>query len=112
MLHSLADNIEGADVRWFDVNDLNVHPCIGCMKCRATGRCVLPEDDGHRMAEEMKLCDALILGTPVYWGNMSGQMKLMFDRIVPAMMEMSHKIMDVANRHPSLLERAEGLREG
>jgi multimeric flavodoxin WrbA len=38
------------------------------------------------MAEEMRQCDALVLGTPVYWGNMSGQMKLMFDRIVPSMM--------------------------
>ncbi|MFA6835995.1 MAG: flavodoxin family protein [Fibrobacteraceae bacterium] len=87
MLHSVADNIKDADVHWLDVNDLQVHPCIGCMKCRATGVCVLPEDDGHRIAEEIAQCDALIMGTPVYWGNMSGQMKLVFDRIVPAMME-------------------------
>jgi multimeric flavodoxin WrbA len=87
MLHSVADNIGGADIHWFDVNDLNIHPCTGCMRCRTTGKCILPEDDGHKMAEEVRLCDAIILGTPVYWGNMSGQMKLMFDRIVPAMME-------------------------
>ncbi len=86
MLHSVVDSIDSADIHWIDVNDLNIHPCTGCMKCRTSGTCILPEDDGHRMAEEIKQCDALVLGTPVYWGNMSGQMKVMFDRIVPSMM--------------------------
>lgn len=86
MLHAVADSAASADVHWIDVNDLKLRPCTGCMKCRASGTCVLPEDDGHRMAEEIRQCDALVLGTPVYWGNMSGQMKLMFDRIVPSMM--------------------------
>lgn len=86
LLHSVADHIEGADVHWFDVNDLNVRPCTGCMRCRSTERCILPEDDAHKIAEEIKLSDLLVMGTPVYWGNISGQMKLVFDRIVPTMM--------------------------
>lgn len=87
MLHSIADHIEGADVHWYDVNDLNVRPCTGCMRCRSTRICILPEDDAHKIAEEMNLCDILLLGTPVYWGNMSGQMKVVFDRIVPTLMD-------------------------
>jgi multimeric flavodoxin WrbA len=87
MLHSVSDNIESAEIHWFDVNDLKVHPCTGCMCCRKTGKCVLPQDDGHIIANEVDNCDAMILGTPVYWGNMSGQMKLVFDRIVPSMMD-------------------------
>lgn len=86
MLHSVVDTMKDVEVHWIDVNDLNIRPCMGCMKCRESGTCVLPADDAHRMAEEIKACDALLLGTPVYWGNMSGQMKLMFDRIVPSMM--------------------------
>jgi len=91
MLHSVVDPIESSDVHWYDVNDLKVHPCTGCMRCRTTGTCILPEDDAHKIAEEMKLCDALVIGTPVYWGNISGQMKLVFDRIVPAMMSESKR---------------------
>jgi multimeric flavodoxin WrbA len=86
MLHAVVDDIDEAEVHWYDVNDLKIHPCLGCMKCRSTDVCVLPEDDAQKMAEEFKWCEALVLGTPVYWGNMSGQMKLMFDRIVPVMM--------------------------
>jgi multimeric flavodoxin WrbA len=96
LLHSVVDDLESADVHWVDVNDLNVHPCTGCMKCRASEVCVLPADDGQRMADEVKACDALVIGTPVYWGNMSGQMKLMFDRIVPAMMGESKRGIPIA----------------
>ncbi|NLI36556.1 MAG: flavodoxin family protein [Bacteroidales bacterium] len=86
MLHHVVKDIEGASVRWIDVNDLNIRPCTGCMKCRETEVCILPHDDAHLIAEEIKQCDVLVMGTPVYWGNMNGQMKLLFDRIVPSMM--------------------------
>lgn len=86
MLSVLSEHISDAKIIRIDVNDLKIRPCTGCMQCRTTGICVLPEDDAHMIAREIKNCDALIAGTPVYWGNMSGQMKIMFDRIVPAMM--------------------------
>lgn len=47
MLHYVVKNIKGASVRWFDVNDLNIRPCTGCMKCRETDVCILPHDDAH-----------------------------------------------------------------
>ncbi len=68
------------------VNELNIKPCIGCMKCRVSGKCVLPEDDGHVIGEKLNSCDAIIVATPVYWGNITGQLKLLFDRNVYNMM--------------------------
>ena len=68
------------------VSDLRVKPCVGCMKCRSTGRCALPEDDGHRIAAVLSRADALVVGSPCYWGNMSGSLKVLFDRMVYAMM--------------------------
>ena len=44
------------------------------------------EDDGHRIADSIKKCDGMIVGTPVYWGNMNGQLKCLFDRMVGIMM--------------------------
>nr|MBP7471424.1 flavodoxin family protein [Prevotella sp.] len=87
MLHSVADNINNAEIHWYDVNDLHIHPCMGCMRCRSTRECVLPKDDATMISEEINECDALLIGSPVYWGNISGQMKLLFDRIVAVMME-------------------------
>lgn len=35
--------------------------------------------------------DALVIGSPCYWGNMSGQLKILFDRLVYGLMGESPK---------------------
>jgi FMN-dependent NADH-azoreductase len=67
-------------------NDLNIKPCIGCMVCRTKGSCVLGEDDSQRALAMIQKADAVIIGAPCYWGNIPGQLKLLFDRIVYGMM--------------------------
>jgi multimeric flavodoxin WrbA len=71
------------DVEVFRIDDLTIKPCIGCMKCRPDKTCVLPRDEGHILAEKIGRSDLLIIGTPVYWGNMPGTLKTFFDRNVP-----------------------------
>ncbi len=65
------------------IQDLEIRPCIGCLKCRPDKPCVLPRDDAQMLAEKIKEADLLIIGSPVYWGNMPGTLKLFFDRNVP-----------------------------
>jgi multimeric flavodoxin WrbA len=65
------------------IQDLEIRPCIGCLKCRPDKPCVLPKDDANLLAEKIKEADLLIIGSPVYWGNMPGPLKLFFDRNVP-----------------------------
>ena len=65
------------------IHDLEIRPCMGCLKCRPDKPCVLPKDDANMLAEKIKEADLLILGSPVYWGNMPGTLKLFFDRSVP-----------------------------
>ena len=67
-------------------NDLNIKPCIGCMACRTKGQCAIAEDDSQRVLQMIQQADAIIMGAPCYWGNIPGQMKLLFDRIVYGMM--------------------------
>ena len=74
------------DIEWVNTYDLNIRPCIGCMKCRQTGLCCLPTDDGHIIGEKIKNADNLVIGTPTYWGNMSAQLKMVFERNVPVFM--------------------------
>jgi len=69
-----------------NVCDLKLRPCTGCMACRTDGVCRLSRDDAHEAAEKIAEADLLVVGTPTYWGNMSGQLKLLFDRTVPVFM--------------------------
>jgi NAD(P)H-dependent FMN reductase len=73
----------GHEIEWIDVCDLSMRPCAGCMKCRSTGVCCLPEDDAHRVGVKIREAGGLIVGTPTYWSGMSAPLKLLFDRNVP-----------------------------
>jgi NAD(P)H-dependent FMN reductase len=75
----------GAEVEWVDVQNLSIKPCIGCLKCRPDKKCILPRDDAQRIGELIEKCSALVVGTPTYWGNMTGTLKILFDRIVPVL---------------------------
>ena len=61
---------------------MEMKPCQGCLKCRPDGKCVLPEDDVHRLGDKIKYSDYIIIGSPCYWGNMPGTLKIFFDRNV------------------------------
>lgn len=65
------------------ISNLTIKPCIGCLKCRPYKTCILPKDGAHVLAEKVNVSNLLILGTPVYWGNMPGTLKIFFDRSVP-----------------------------
>lgn len=88
MLALMADRLEerGCEVLMFQVHDLSFASCCGCMRCRSERRCLLPEDDAHRVAEAVREANALVLGSPCYWGSMSGEMKRLFDRMVYVLM--------------------------
>ena len=77
---------DGETVIWEDVCDLHFSFCKGCMACRSKENCVLPEDDAHRIAQEIKDCDMIFVGTPMYWGNMNRTLKSLFDRLVGVLM--------------------------
>ena len=80
---AIASGIEVTEVY---TNDLQIKPCMGCMVCRTKNACVLPEDDAQRVLALIQQADAIVIGAPCYWGNIPGQLKLLFDRIVYGMM--------------------------
>ena len=87
LLRRVARGAGGEDsVTWVNVYDLSMKHCTGCMACRESGACVLPRDDAHAVGEKIARVDALIIGTPVHWGNMSAPLKQLFDRNVPIFM--------------------------
>lgn len=89
MLDIMNDELmsSGNEVEYIEVCKLNVRPCIGCMKCRSSHQCTLPEDDAQRVLRLVQECDSLIIGTPCYWGNMNGQLKVLVDRWAYGMMD-------------------------
>lgn len=86
----------GISTDYVYVSQLNVQPCTGCMKCRNALHCCLPEDDAHKVLALLGEADVLVVGAPCYWGNMPGQLKMLFDRMVYGMMGENRRGLPVA----------------
>lgn len=87
LLKNVVEGISnGHEIEWVNLYELKMKPCMGCMKCRSDQECALPQDDAHIIGRKIKEADGLIVGTPTHWGNMSAQLKLLFDRNVPVIM--------------------------
>ena len=56
--------------------------CKGCLACQKTQRCVL-KDDANLIAGKVLAADTLVFVTPIYYYEMSGQMKTLLDRLNP-----------------------------
>jgi len=82
-LNEIENNIASEHVvEVVRIYGLNMKPCLGCLKCRPDRACILPRDDAHILAEKVKASDVLVIGSPVYWGNIPGPLKIFFDRNV------------------------------
>lgn len=73
----------GAETDIIDLCDLRITPCTACEGCSFNGICVY-DDDVPALVERMKEADGIIFASPVYIDNVSGQMKIFFDRLADA----------------------------
>lgn len=86
--NGLADAfIEGARKAGHNVEKVSLRGkkisfCQGCMACMKLQKCVIA-DDAVDIAAKMGQADVLVFATPIYYYEMSGQMKTMLDRANP-----------------------------
>lgn len=73
---------DDVDTRYISLAGKDIHPCTGCWKCTDTGKCIF-DDYMAEVIDGMQWCDGLIIGSPVYFGLINGQLKVMMDRSVP-----------------------------
>jgi hypothetical protein len=71
---------QGAEVQEYLLNKLNFRGCQGCRTCKTKSEACILEDDLAPVLAAVKEADLLVLASPVYFGEITGQMKLFFDR--------------------------------
>lgn len=72
----------GHEVTEITLRDKNIGFCKGCFACLKLGHCVI-DDDAVEIAKMMHDAQVLVFATPIYYYEMSGQMKTMLDRANP-----------------------------
>ena len=69
----------GAHTEKIILNDLNFKACQECGGCGETGICIL-DDDMRPIYEKLAKADVVVVASPVYFGNITAQLKAMIDR--------------------------------
>ena len=72
----------GNDVEFINLKGKEIKFCIGCLACQQTHKCVLKDDMADLIAK-VQNADVLIFATPIYYYEMSGQLKTFLDRCNP-----------------------------
>lgn len=92
----LEDN--GNSITAFHLNSLDAKGCQACGACKTTSENCIVKDDLAPVLEEVKEADVVIMATPVYWGDISAQLKTFIDRtysyLTPGFMteEIKHRL--------------------
>ncbi|MCE5214167.1 MAG: flavodoxin family protein [Methanobacterium sp.] len=72
----------GVDTDVINLSKVDIEPCIACDICKSTGECAI-YDDMRKINDELQEAQGLIIGSPVYFGNVTSQLKIFMDRTRP-----------------------------
>ena len=72
-LSEVAKTLEkhGIESEIVHVGNKDIRGCIGCRKCKETGKCVF-NDLVNEVAPKFAECDGIVIGSPVYFASANG----------------------------------------
>ncbi|MCM1077504.1 MAG: flavodoxin family protein [Bacteroides sp.] len=87
-------NESGIETERVEIGNKDVRGCIACNYCREHGHCVF-NDVVNETAPKFAEADGIIVGSPVYYANPSGQIRSFLDRLFYSTMATVNKTMKV-----------------
>ena len=78
---SYAEEKHGAEIDYFSVHNKQINFCIHCDFCVRKKQGCVHKDGMTELYPKLEWADAWILGSPVYQGAISGQLKTVLDRL-------------------------------
>ena len=110
LVKSFTEGAESAGntVTEFFLSGMDIHGCKGCFGGHSSRECpCVQKDDMAQIYPAVKESDVVILATPLYYWNMSGQLRTAIDRLF-ALEEGDENLLRGHNRASALLMAAEG----
>jgi multimeric flavodoxin WrbA len=74
----------GAEVKIYDLNADGIKGCQGCFYCKSHEGCAT-KDYLQPMYEDIKQSDAIVFSSPIYFYDVTGQVKTWIDRLFPVL---------------------------
>ncbi len=73
----------GFETAFVSLHNIGVKYCVDCDHCRRHDRCVITDDGVNGILDKLVEADAIVVGSPTYFGSVSGKLKALFDRTLP-----------------------------
>lgn len=83
----------GHEVEKISLDGKDIRFCRGCLACQKLGKCVI-HDDVNSIMQKVLQADIIVWATPIYYLEMSGQMKVLIDRM-NAMYTLNYQFRDI-----------------
>ena len=71
----------GNEVRELYLQGMSIGGCLACEACGRNGGQCVQKDDMAKVNEGVEWCDAIVFASPMYWGTITGQLKVTIDRL-------------------------------
>lgn len=73
---------EGIETEILQLGGKRYSGCISCGRCRVNrnSRCAIEDDGMNAILEKMYVADGILIGSPVYFGNVTTEVKALIDR--------------------------------
>lgn len=72
----------GLETEFIKLSDYTVAPCLACLCCVQTNRCVI-DDDGQLLAEKARSADALVVAGFTPYSTLDARSKTFLERLYP-----------------------------
>ncbi|MCT8977065.1 flavodoxin family protein [Clostridium sp. CX1] len=80
-LRGVKESHSGVEYSDVFLQEKKISFCSACNSCRKSLNTCVIKDDMQLLYEEVKSSDIVVLATPVYWWNMTAQLKTFIDRL-------------------------------
>ena len=90
-LEGVRENHSGVEEYTAILHEKSIKPCMACDNCKTGPKVCVISDDMQQLYREVEAADVIVLATPIYWWNMTAQLKTFIDRLYAMDFEKSFK---------------------
>lgn len=77
ILKAIGENV---DKEITSLKNYEINPCDACYSCEKSGKCHI-KDDMEKILEKMLSSDVILIGSPVYYGSVTPEVRMLNDRV-------------------------------
>ena len=77
LLKSMISQVKGEFIK---LSNYKIEPCRACWQCQKSGKCIIDDDMNNILIPKLIKSDVIVLGSPVFFNNVSAQLKAFIDR--------------------------------